>query len=133
MITSSSSDAPENTFPGLGLTVRSTNTSHKSDVDAVLEMAQLVKIFLIALTTQALVTGTYFASFLLCLRWFVFSDDGGTIRKGIKWHLLIITIILFAFSLGEFGIFLHLTVLISNGCSIGELYMTFIGVCDSIN
>ncbi|KAF8341141.1 hypothetical protein F5887DRAFT_976910 [Amanita rubescens] len=78
---------------------------YESDVDAVLEMAPFVKVFLIALTTQALVTGVYLASFLLCLRWFVFSDDGEKIRKGITWHLLIITIVLFALSLGEFGIF----------------------------
>jgi hypothetical protein len=94
-------------------------------------MAPLVKVFLIALTTQALVTGVYLASFLLSLRWFVFSDDGGKIRKGIKWYLLIITIILFALFLGEFGIFLHLTVLIAEGRGIGNLYMTFVGVRDS--
>src|SRR6266550_8739348 len=97
-----------------------------------LKMPQLVKEFLISLTVYAFITGAYFASFLLCLRWFIFSDDGETIRKGIKWPLLIITNILFGLALGEFGIFLHLEVfVISKGRSWANLLATFIGVRDS--
>lgn len=92
-------------------------------------MVSLVKVFLIALTTQSLVTGAYFASFLLSLRWFVFSDDGGTLRKGIKWPQLIIIIVLFSLAVGEFGIIVYSTVFyISKDRSIGNLYTTFIGV-----
>ncbi|KAF8341125.1 hypothetical protein F5887DRAFT_385332 [Amanita rubescens] len=59
--------------------------------------------YIIAITIQALVTGTYFATFLLCLRWLVFSDDGGTPRKRINWPL-IITVILFAFAVTDFSV-----------------------------
>ncbi|KAF8342389.1 hypothetical protein F5887DRAFT_356498 [Amanita rubescens] len=91
-------------------------------------MVSFVKVFLIALTTQSLVTGAYFASFLLCLRWFVFSDDGGTLRKGIKWPLLIITVVLFSLAIGEFSIIVHSTEFyISKNRSIDKLYTTFIG------
>jgi hypothetical protein len=92
-------------------------------------MPQLVEEFLISLTVHAFITGAYFATFLLCMRWFIFSDDGETIRKGIKWPLLIVTIVLFALSLGQFAIFLHLELfVISKGRSWANLRATFVGV-----
>lgn len=39
---------------------------------------------IVAVTVQAFVTGAYLASFLLCLRWHIFSDDGQSLRKGIN-------------------------------------------------
>ena len=68
---------------------------------------------------QALVTGVYFVSFLLCLRWLVFSDNGESLRRRISWPFLIITIILFAFSLTGFIISLQIgPVWVSEGCPI---------------
>ncbi|KAF8342378.1 hypothetical protein F5887DRAFT_1076177 [Amanita rubescens] len=75
-------------------------------------MLSPVEVYLIAITTQALVTGAYFASFLVCLRWLIFSDDGRTTRKRIHWPLLIIAIILFAFSVTDLGITLQTTLLV---------------------
>jgi hypothetical protein len=95
-------------------------------------MLSFVKGFMIALTMQALVMGAYVASFLLCLRWLVFSDKGGTLRKGINWPLLIITIVLFALSSTVFIIVLSSTVFyISKGRSINNLNTTFVGVSGS--
>ncbi|SRR6266576_1137854 len=96
-------------------------------------MLSPIAVYLIATTTQALVTGAYFASFLLCLRWLVFSDDGGTTRKRIHWPFLIITIILFAFTVTDLGISLHTTLLVSEDRPGGKSYATesTITVCDS--
>ncbi|KAF8338659.1 hypothetical protein F5887DRAFT_1077593 [Amanita rubescens] len=91
-------------------------------------MLPSVKGFMIALTVEALIMGAYVASFLLCLRWLVFSDKGGTLRKGINWPLLTIAIVLFALTATAFIIFLSSTVsFISKGRSINNLYTTFIG------
>ena len=90
-----------------------------------------LKGFVIALTAQALVMGVYVASFLLCLRWLVLSDKGRTLRKGINWSLLIITIVLFALSATAFVIFFSsILPFLSKGRSIANLYTTFVGVCD---
>lgn len=70
------------------------------------------------LTAQAVVTGAYFASFLVCLRWHFFSDDGGTLRKGINWLLLIIAVILFAFI--DLVLFLQITLLVSENRGTGN-------------
>ncbi|KAF8341128.1 hypothetical protein F5887DRAFT_976843, partial [Amanita rubescens] len=68
---------------------------------------------IIGITLQALLTGVYFASFLLCLRWLIFSDDGGTLRKPIHWPFFFITTILFAFSVASLGLCLQKTLLLS--------------------
>jgi len=75
---------------------------------------------------QALVTGAYFASFLLCLRWLIFSDDGENLRKGISWPFLMITLVLFAFAVTAFAINLQFgPVWVSEGCSgVGDAALT---------
>ena len=70
---------------------------------------------IIAITLHALVTGVYFASFLLCLRWLIFSDDGGTLRKPIRRPFLIIAIVLLAFSVAAFGICVQRALFFSQG------------------
>src|SRR6266576_1749857 len=76
-------------------------------------MLSSIDAWIIAITLQALLTGVYFASFLLCLRWFIFSDDGGTLRnsKTVHWPFLIITLILFAFLVTDLGLSLQITLL----------------------
>ncbi len=86
--------------------------------------------YIVAITTQALVTGTYFATFLLCLRWLVFSDDGGSLRKRINWPFLIITVVLFAFTMTEFSISLQSTLLAFEDENIA-LYLIVFNVSDS--
>lgn len=68
---------------------------------------------IIAVMIQAILTGAYFASFLMCLRWLVFSDDGETLRKGINWPMLSIAIILFTFSVVDLDISAQTMLLIS--------------------
>ena len=86
-------------------------------------MLSFVEIHIIAMATQALLTGVYFASFFLCLRWLIFSDDGETLRKWIHWPFLTITIILFACSVIGFSISLQATLLVFEGRS-GKFYYT---------
>jgi hypothetical protein len=72
-------------------------------------MLSIIEAFIIAMTMGATLSGVYFASFLLCLRWLIFSDDGGTLRKPIHRPFLIITLILFAFTVIALGINLQRT------------------------
>ncbi|KAF8347934.1 hypothetical protein F5887DRAFT_671807 [Amanita rubescens] len=80
-------------------------------------LSSVVEVSIIATTTQALVTGVFFATFLVCLRWLVFSDDGRTLRKGVHWPSLIITIIFSAFAVTDFSLVLQTTLLVSEGYS----------------
>ena len=77
-----------------------------------------LQIPIIATTTQALATGIYFATFLLCVRWLVFSDDGGSLRKDLKRPTLImfiLSILLFAFSVIDLALSLCYTLRASRG------------------
>ena len=81
-------------------------------------MPSSVGAYITAITVQAVITGAYFALFLICLRWLVFSDDGGMLRKGVNWPYLTIAIILFAFSLTAFVVSLQATLFISEGNNV---------------
>ncbi|KAF8347388.1 hypothetical protein F5887DRAFT_1281090 [Amanita rubescens] len=82
-------------------------------------MLSCAKGYIVGITMQAIVTGAYFVSFLLCLRWLVFSDDGESLRKRISWPFLIITIILFAISMTGFAISLQVgQPWVSEGCTV---------------
>jgi hypothetical protein len=85
-------------------------------------MLSFIGAYITAIVTQAVATGAYFASFLVCVRWLVFSDDGGTLRKGINWPLLVIAVILFAFSITDLSISLQATLLISEGRGNGRMH-----------
>ena len=108
-------------------TGRSTNTSVKPDAVAVPRMLSPLEGYIIAMTTQAFLLGVYLASFLLCLRWLTFSDDGGNLRKGINWPFLIIAIVIFAFSVTDSAIYLQSIIWVSEGRS-PTMYMTIINV-----
>ena len=86
--------------------------------------------YILAIIAQAFVTGTYFATFLLCLRWLLFSDDGGSLRKGINRPFLIITVILFAFSATDFSLSLRSTLLATEGANTA-LYLIVLAVSES--
>ncbi len=90
-----------------------------------------VEVYIIAVTIQTLLTGAYFASFLICLRWLVVSDDGRNLRKRISWPLLSIAIILFAFSVVDLGISVQTMLLISEDQS-GKANRATIAVRNSI-
>lgn len=89
------------------------------------------EVCLIAMIIQALITGAYFTSFLMCLRWLVFSDDGGTLWKRINWPFFFITVLLFSLSVTELSISLHVTLLISGSRGTGNAYATIIAVRNS--
>jgi hypothetical protein len=96
-------------------------------------MLSAIKVYIIAMTVEALLTGVYLTSFLLCLRWLIFSDDGGTLRKGIHWHILIITVILFAFLVTNLGLSLQTTLLISQGASPATQTVVYIEIINVRN
>ena len=88
------------------------NSRVKLDIEIVLKMPISPQAAsFIAITVHALLTGVYFVSFTLCLRWLIFSDDGSTLRKAIHRPFLIITVILFAFSVTDFGLSLEYNLL----------------------
>ncbi|KAF8330649.1 hypothetical protein F5887DRAFT_78146 [Amanita rubescens] len=89
-------------------------------------MLSFVEIHIIAMASQALLTGVYFASFLLCLRWLIFSDDGEALRKPIHRPYLIITIFLFTCSVIGFSISLQATLLVFEGRSGKSYYTTVV-------
>ena len=84
----------------------------------VLEMLSTLEGYIIAITLEASLAGVYFALFLLCLRWLIFSDDGATLRKPIHRPFLIITLILFVFTMTALGVGLQMVLIFSHGASI---------------
>ena len=80
---------------------------------------------IVATTVQAFLTGVYFATFLLCLRWLIFSDDGGALRKAIRWPFAIITVILFAFSVTDLSVSLKATLLSSQTDTTVSYYLIY--------
>lgn len=42
----------------------------------------------------ALAFGLYFATFLACLRWLLFADEGWTPRKNIRWLMVAMTVLI---------------------------------------
>ena len=47
---------------------------------------------------QALMYGIYLTTFAHCLRWLLIDDEGWKLRRGINWHMLITSILLFLLS-----------------------------------
>ena len=97
----------------------------------VLEMLSILKGYIVAITLEATLAGVYFASFLLCLRWLIFSDDGATLRKPIHRPFLIITLVLFVFTVTALGIGLQKALSSSHGASTTGIptYFIIINVC----
>ncbi|KAF8636429.1 hypothetical protein AX17_003611 [Amanita inopinata Kibby_2008] len=55
----------------------------------------------IATFVQAILYGLYISTLLHCLRWLTFRDEGWSLRKDIKWPMLIVTIAIFALSTSD--------------------------------
>ena len=107
------------------------NVSVKFKVVLLSEMLlSTVEVYMIAMTLQALLTGLYLASFLLCLRWLIFSDDGGALRKPICWPFLTITIVLFTLSATDLGMSLQATLIAFQGLSITPTTLIFSNIID---
>ncbi|KAF8327828.1 hypothetical protein F5887DRAFT_1288454 [Amanita rubescens] len=68
-------------------------------MSSIISEANFIRLF-----TKAFLLGAYLVSFFVCLRWLVFSDDGGSLRKGRNRPTLIVAIIFFALSLADFGL-----------------------------
>ena len=89
------------------------NIRVKLDIEIVLKMPiSLQAAEIVGVTVHALLTGVYFVSFILCLRWLILADDSSTLRKAIHRPFLIITVILFAFSVADLGLSLKFNLLI---------------------
>lgn len=86
------------------------------------KMAVPIQTPIIAVTMEALVTGAYYTTFLLCVRWL-------TLGKNVNRPMFIITILLFALSMTDLGLSLHSTLLASQG--IDTLLYSTITVCNS--
>lgn len=81
-------------------------------------MVSYAEVAIIATTVQAVLTGAYFATFLLCLRWQIFPDKpdyASNTSKNLKWSMLIVSIIVFALSMADIGISLEASLLAVKG------------------
>jgi len=58
----------------------------------------------VSVAILAIMNGIHFVTFLLCLRWQIYSDVDWKIRKGISWSMIVITILIFALSVTNLGI-----------------------------
>jgi len=56
------------------------------------------KAVVVVLFVQAILCGLYITTFIHCLRWLIFADEGWKYRERINWPMLIATIIAFIFS-----------------------------------
>lgn len=72
---------------------------------------------IVATTVQAVLTGAYFATFLLCLRWQVYPNPDSISKTGktFKWLMLSLTITIFAFAMTDLGISLEASLLALRG------------------
>lgn len=55
-------------------------------------------LFIIGLFTQAVLYGLFLASFVHCLRWLLYADDGWRLKTNINWPMLTVTVLVFLFS-----------------------------------
>lgn len=49
---------------------------------------------------RAILFGLYSASFIHCVRWLLFEDEGWRVRKKVSWFLVITTLLIFFLSMG---------------------------------
>ncbi|PFH46295.1 hypothetical protein AMATHDRAFT_7996 [Amanita thiersii Skay4041] len=78
---------------------------------------------IVALFVQALLYGLYIATFLHCLRWLIFKDEGWDLRKEVNWPKLFVTLIIFGLSTSQLALALRimLITLMNDGTSIKNI------------
>jgi len=64
----------------------------------------------IATFVQAILYGLYIATLAHCLRWIMYNDEGWQLRKTINWHLVSLTMLIFALSTADLGVLLQITI-----------------------
>ncbi|SRR6266550_2035078 len=69
----------------------------------------------VSVVILAIMNGIHLVTFLLCLRWQIYSDVDWKIRKDISWSMIIVTILVFALSVTNLGICLGSFLLAMHG------------------
>ena len=67
----------------------------------------------VALFVQSIFYGLYSATFVHCIRWLVFVDDGWKFREKMNWFMILVTSLLFIFSTANLGASVPLTLQIT--------------------
>lgn len=81
-------------------------------------MVSYTEVAITATTVQAVLTGGYFVTFLLSLRWQIYPDKPDYVlntSKNLKRIMLIVSIIVFALSMTDIGISLEASLLAVKG------------------
>ena len=81
-------------------------------------MVSYTEVTITATTVQAVLTGGYFVTFLLSLRWQIYPDKPDYVlntSKNLKRIMLIVSIIVFALSMTDIGISLEASLLAVKG------------------
>ena len=80
-------------------------------------MISYTEAVIVSTTVQAVLTGAYFATFLLCLRWQIYPNPGYISKtgKGFQRFMLSLTIIIFTFAMTDLGISLEASLLALRG------------------
>lgn len=68
-------------------------------------MLSETEVAFVSVVILAIMNGIHIVTFLVCLRWQIYSDIDRTIRRGASlWSMIIVTILVFAFSVVNLGI-----------------------------
>ena len=74
-------------------------------------MSALFELTFIPLFVEAILYGLYLATFIHCMRWLVFDDEGpANFREKISWQMLSITLLLFILTTAAIGVNFRLAV-----------------------
>ncbi|KAF8629822.1 hypothetical protein AX15_003267 [Amanita polypyramis BW_CC] len=83
---------------------------------------------IIANNSRAFQFGVYFVTFVLCLRWLLYTDEGWSLRRNIKWLEVTATVMIFVLSVANIALSLESTLAICRGKT--DTYLT--GIITSI-
>ncbi|PFH47649.1 hypothetical protein AMATHDRAFT_6566 [Amanita thiersii Skay4041] len=89
--------------------------------------------YIIVAFVQAVFSGLYVATFLQCIRWLAFSNQGWAIRDRISWLLLTMTCCIFALSIANLAIFCYIPLAyIRSDLSRAGLLRAVLGLLESL-
>ena len=88
------------------------------------------ELYFFSLIVQAILYGTYLPTFVYCLRWLVYDDNGWYMRERIHWPMLTASIAIFLLSTTHLGLLFWSTFGPAAQLDVPQLYkLDAIGVC----
>ena len=83
----------------------------------------------IAVFVQSILYGLYSATFVHCIRWLTFNDDGWKLREKMNWFMILMTTLLFIFSTANLGATVPLMFTILGPSTVDFLKLDVTNVC----